>query len=553
MKKCTTVLFFLALSFNLLAQPTTITWQGKLLDASGNAITQNNVAMTFAMFDASTGGNQLWPSSGAVVKVLNVLNGLYSVPLGTGTGDDIAFTAAMFNGKTPWLEVKVGTETLPRTEITNVPFALISNDLSAEGWENPGEIGKTTPNTGKFTTVETGSVKITTGASTGKVLTSDSEGNTSWGNTSLLNFEDDNFIFDSKSGVTLQPKNPASDVDLVLSTTGKGALLVSQPDSSATGGYKRGKNAIDFQMYREVADQVASGEFSLLAGGMGNKATGLSSAVVGGGCKFFIEPGNTYVINGNTASGTSSFVGGGISNSAAGNNSFIAGGSFNTANSKNSLVGGVNNTAESCYETIFGLSSTLVTGNSDHFVATDRLFTVGNGSDGNRSNALSILKNANTTIGGSLTINGNGTDASISLPTGRGTSGQVLKTDGSGNTNWTTSYPIITDEQSFTNTVATGYSTLVSITVQSTGKYLLSVFCDYQTSVNTVITTVKQGATLLTGSTNTSVNTGPVYVSISMVINLTSTNDIIIEGIQTAGGNLPIDCYGKYVLTKISD
>jgi hypothetical protein len=173
------VLFF-GLIFMSQAQPTTITWQGKLLDAGGNAITQNNVAMTFAMFDASTAGSQLWPETGVVTKTVNIINGLYSVQLGTGIADDIAFTTAMFNGKTPWLEVKVGTETLPRTEITNVPFSLISNDLSASGWENPGEIGKTTPNAGKFTSVETESLKVTTGASDGKVLTSDIDGNASW-------------------------------------------------------------------------------------------------------------------------------------------------------------------------------------------------------------------------------------------------------------------------------------------------------------------------------------------------------------------------------------
>lgn len=53
------MLLFLALSLQSFPQPTTITWQGKLLNASGNAITQNNVAMTFAIFDASVGGNQL--------------------------------------------------------------------------------------------------------------------------------------------------------------------------------------------------------------------------------------------------------------------------------------------------------------------------------------------------------------------------------------------------------------------------------------------------------------------------------------------------------------
>ena len=46
------LLFFimLALSFNLLAQPISITWRGKLLGAYGNTITQNNVAMSFAIF-----------------------------------------------------------------------------------------------------------------------------------------------------------------------------------------------------------------------------------------------------------------------------------------------------------------------------------------------------------------------------------------------------------------------------------------------------------------------------------------------------------------------
>jgi hypothetical protein len=48
------------LAASAFAQPTTITWQGKLLDASGNAITQHNVAMNFAIFDASAAGNQLW-------------------------------------------------------------------------------------------------------------------------------------------------------------------------------------------------------------------------------------------------------------------------------------------------------------------------------------------------------------------------------------------------------------------------------------------------------------------------------------------------------------
>jgi hypothetical protein len=77
-------------------------------------------------------------------------------------------------------------------------------------------------------------------------------------------------------------------------------------------------------------------------------------------------------------------------------------------------------------------------GNANAYVAIDRLYVVGNGTAaGTRSNALTILKNANTTIGGSLTINGNGTGTSLVLPATRGTSGYVLTTDGSGGTSWT--------------------------------------------------------------------------------------------------------------------
>ncbi len=49
----------LVCNFQILAQTGVIIWQGKLLDAGGNAITQNNVAMTLVLFDDSRCGNQL--------------------------------------------------------------------------------------------------------------------------------------------------------------------------------------------------------------------------------------------------------------------------------------------------------------------------------------------------------------------------------------------------------------------------------------------------------------------------------------------------------------
>jgi hypothetical protein len=68
-------------------------------------------------------------------------------------------------------------------------------------------------------------------------------------------------------------------------------------------------------------------------------------------------------------------------------------------------------------------------------VGSDRLFALGNGTDlGTRSSALTVLKNGNTTIAGTLTLGGGGTE--YTLPNTRGTDGQVLTTDGSGELSW---------------------------------------------------------------------------------------------------------------------
>jgi len=520
--KChlTCFLVLTAFSLGLYAQPTTITWQGKLLDAGGNAITQNNVAMTFAMFDSSTGGNQLWPTSGVVAKVVNVVNGLYSVQLGTGIGDDIAFTAAMFNGKTPWLEVKVGTETIPRTEITNVPFALISNDLSAVGWGNPGEIGKTTPNTGKFTSVETGSLKITDGASDGKVLTSDGDGNATWQLSSLANFDASNYTYDAVTGVKLFARNDTvSNLDFVIQPKGNGGILAQQPDGTATGGNNRGLKAIDLQLLRSDPAQASSGNYSAIIGGRYNTASGENSTAMGyhstasgiysvamgdntnasgfastamgyyttasqqmstamgsqttASGQFSTAMGLSTIASGvlSTAIGSSTKASGGVSiatgsqtvasgdystamgrNATASNDYAVAIGSTPTASGYASLAMGdwtvasgristamgTRTTAPSAYETVIGRYNTDYTPSSaTDWIATDRLFVVGNGAnDVAKSNALTILKNANTTIGGSLTVNGNGTNASVTFPSGRGTNGQVLKTAGDGTTSW---------------------------------------------------------------------------------------------------------------------
>jgi hypothetical protein len=284
------------------------------------------------------------------------------------------------------------------------------------------------------------------------------------GAAGLENFTESNYTYDSKTGVSLTPDNAAANVDFVVQPKGSGAIIAQQPDGAATGGDNRGTSAVDMQLSRGQSSQVASGSFSVIAGGYWNEASS-NHATVGGGSS-------------NIASGSYSFVPGGKTNTAQGYAS-TAFGVNNVAMGMNSTVSGYNNSGDGDYtfvagaynfandynETVLGRYASLGYGSTSSWVTTDRLFTIGNGpSVSERTNALTILKNANTTIGGSLTLNGNGTNTSITFPTTRGTNGQVLQTDGSGGINWASPYSGLTNftESNYTYDTKTGVKFLAT-------------------------------------------------------------------------------------------
>jgi len=74
----------------------------------------------------------------------------------------------------------------------------------------------------------------------------------------------------------------STNADFVAQPKGTGALLAQLPDSAATGGNKRGPNAVDLQTARGTASQVASGEKSV-ALGSNNTASNLYSVAIGNG------------------------------------------------------------------------------------------------------------------------------------------------------------------------------------------------------------------------------------------------------------------------------
>jgi hypothetical protein len=288
----------------------------------------------------------------------------------------------------------------------------------------------------------------------------------------LTNFSESNYLYNTKYGVKLLARNDAqTDVNFVLSPKGSGAIIAQQPDGTTTGGDNRGISAVDLQLSRGLSSQVASGNFSVIAGGYWNEAS-KNHAAIGGG-------------SGNTAFGSYSCIPGGKSNTANGFASVAFGsnneangmistalGNYNSADGDYSFAAGLHNFANDYVEIVLGQYATVSYGSTGSWIATDRLFTIGNGTGAAsnlRSNAFSILKNANTTIGGSLTVNGNGT--SYSFPTGRGTNGQILSTDGSGGTSWTSPNAGTVTNVSGTSpiSVATGTSTpVISIAAATT-------------------------------------------------------------------------------------
>jgi len=137
------------------------------------------------------------------------------------------------------------------------------------------------------------------------------------------------------------------------------------------GGNPRGLHAVDLQSARLADTQVASGDYSVIGGGVYNIASGVAATVgggsgntasglaatVGGGENNTASADDATVGGGywNTASGYAATVGGGDGNAASGDFATVGGGRQNTAGGDYSVVpGGYSNTANGDYNLVFG-------------------------------------------------------------------------------------------------------------------------------------------------------------------------------------------------------
>ncbi len=174
----------------------------------------------------------------------------------------------------------------------------------------------------------------------------------------------------------------------IIISTG-GAMQTTGIGHGTVAGSARGTGAVDLQTSRLAAGQAATGDYSVIGGGIGNTASGYAS-VVSGGQQNSAGASNSYATVGggvgNSASATYATVGGGTSNKASGFFSVVAGGQSNTVYAANSAAaGGFNNVVSSSnsfsgggyYNVVAGTSSAVAGG--EHNAVYDFYGFIGSG------------------------------------------------------------------------------------------------------------------------------------------------------------------------------
>ncbi|GIV53724.1 MAG: hypothetical protein KatS3mg039_0242 [Candidatus Kapaibacterium sp.] len=209
------------------------------------------------------------------------------------------------------------------------------------------------------------------------------------------------------------------------------------------GGNTRGTNAIDLQISRSSASQVASGSAAVIVGGTNNTASGVQS-FVGAGDNNTASQQYAAVVAGisNSASGAQSFVGGGQSNQANGSYSTVAGGQGNVAQGQYSAIPGGFNMKVG--DRSFGFSgqtsgtTTDLSGSSQiaAFVDVDLwLYNVRN-----QASQLRLYEPSGSGINyTAFQAQAQSADIVYTLPASIPAGGGLLQTDASGNLSWISS------------------------------------------------------------------------------------------------------------------
>jgi hypothetical protein len=321
------IAFVVALSIVLLSTvalagvPGLMNYQGTLTDDAGVAL-DTTVAMTFSIYNDSTGGAQIWTETQLAVAVSS---GLFNVLLGSAN----AIPDTVFNEPDRWLGIQVGgdAELAPRQRIASVGYAFVSGSSAASSdgdWTISGDdiYSAVSGNVGIGITTPAAKLDVSGVVNTDSVFSIDG--------TTVLSVEGPyNTFVGEDAGVNVDD--------------GYCTIVGYQAGYNATGygyntfvGYQAGYN-----------DQSMRNTFIGHAAGYAN-TSGLGNAFVGyhAGDNNTSGGNNTFLGyqagSGNSTGGSNTFLGmnAGLSNSTGGSNTFVGeGAGLSNEVSYNTFVG----------------------------------------------------------------------------------------------------------------------------------------------------------------------------------------------------------------------
>lgn len=316
----------------------TITYQGRLTDANGNAVVDGDHTLTFKLYDQPTDGSALWQET----QNLTTSNGVFTAKLGS-----VSSMGALLFDKIYYLGVAVdgGGELTPRTALSTVPYAQRAHSVDDS--------------------VLTVSKLDGAGASKGQVL--------KWDGSQWVPAADEvgsvsGSIWNLSGNTGTSPGNDflgtTDDKDLVLKVNNAQALRFATDDTTASIILGDSSNTIGANLSGSVIGgggwnnhpNTITNSFAVVGGGFDNTAGGLIS-VIGGGSYNKTSDNWTTVGGGysNEASGYIATVAGGNDNTASATKATVSGGDANVASGLFSSVGGgYHNNAENHAATISG-------------------------------------------------------------------------------------------------------------------------------------------------------------------------------------------------------
>lgn len=223
----------------------------------------------------------------------------------------------------------------------------------------------------------------------------------------------------------------ATDVYLGLLSLGTGAIVAAIPTGNAVGGNARGANAIDFQVVRAAANQVASGANAGLFAGTNNRALGARSVVLSGDTNAILATTDSAIVSGTShsisAAATSSIIGGGTNHNVTAIEGGIFCGNGGTVSGTGSFIGGGGSNTVAC------IQGSITGGFLNNITAASQYGFIGGGNgNGVQSVNGACVAGQNGVITGIRGFNGCGLNNSVGGQSAANVGGEVNIVNGQG-------------------------------------------------------------------------------------------------------------------------